>query len=488
MTVNLTDGFDHYYRASSERIEAAFRSGLIVLDTNVLLNVLRYSPSARDELLGVIEGIADRCLVPHQVAVEYNRNRVAVVVGRQKELTEAASEIDAIRVAARTLVNRLRDRRMLPAAEVRQLDDSVTQFLGALATAASEAADQYDLDPARLVGQVDIWTERLVQALEGRVAERPADDVLTHDQEEASRRRKMNIAPGFKDEAGGDYMWWAEVMRSPDLRGRPLVVVSDDTGKGDWLFREHGITVGPHAVLIEDARDAGATDLVLLPTSELLRLAETVGISQVSDSTIDESEKALTPADVPWTLAGYVELIHALEAEGYGMRVEVIRAAARNGGSLTRKAVYRIAGISEEDRSLRQFVTPVWRVTGYLQEAEVVPHGVSKALDADYHDGPGKASGYSVPEEFTEFEQVVLDAEEIVHKSATTDWSLKDQVQAQMRSSIKRRAQTVVSPDAASRVAELLLSRAESRQRASDLTAETEDQGTPPTSPEIADA
>lgn len=463
MGLDLTDGFSHYYRPEPERITEAFRTGLIVLDTNVLLNLLRYSPSARDELMGVIEAVADRCFIPHQIALEYNRNRVAVVVARQKELTEAATEIDAIRSSSRALLNRLRDRRILPTFEVQKLEASVGQYLDALDAASADAAEQYDLDPAQLVGRIDPWTARLNLVMEGRVGEAPDDEVLATDVAEADRRRTDRVAPGFKDEAGGDYLWWADVLRCPDLKGRALVVVSDDTAKGDWVFEQHGITVGPHEVLIEDARKAGASDLVLLTTRDLLRLAEDVGGSQVSEATIAESEKVLTTPHVEWTLLGYVELIQALESERYDMRAKVIRAAARDGGSLTREEVYRIAGISEEDRSLRQFATPVWRVTGYLQDGETVPQGVAKALDADYHEGPGKASGYSVPAEFVEFENLLVSLEDVVEREATTDWRDRDQVQAQMRSSIKRQAQAHASPEAASRIAEIIVRRAETQ-------------------------
>lgn len=460
MSRNLTDGFGHYYRAGPERIEAAFRTGLIVLDTNVLLHLLRYSPSARDELVGVIEAIAYRCFVPHQIALEYNRSRVSVVVGRQKELTGAADEIDSIRSASTELVKRLRKRRMLPLAEVQHLEESVAKFMGALDAASAEAAEQYDLDPTGLVGRLDPWTMRLTKALEGRVGDRPDDEVLSEDEKESSRRRRERLAPGFKDDAGGDYLWWAEVMRYPELKGRPLVIVSDDTGKDDWLFKEHGITVGPQSVLIDDAIGAGATDLALLPTSELLRLAETIGVSQVSESTIVESEQAQTPRRVDWTLVGYVELINMLERDSFVMRAKVVRAAARNGGSLSRHEVYRIAGISEEERSLRQFATPVQRLSGYLLETGAVPNGVGDPLRADY-DGPGKAIGYSVPAEFIEFETVVSEAEEIIVRESATDWSTRDQVQAQMRSAIRRRVHMYGPPEAVSRVVEILISRAE---------------------------
>ncbi|OIJ35445.1 hypothetical protein BK826_08120 [Rothia kristinae] len=471
MGLNLTDGFGHYYRPDPQRVRAAFRTGVIVLDTNVLLNVLRYSPSAREELLGVIESIADRCFVPHQIALEYNRNRVRVVEDRLQELELATTEINNIRSKVRAVVNNLRDRRTLPLSEVSKLEDSVAEFFKALEGTSTEASEQYDLDPDQMVDTVDAWTARLTVALGGRVADKPTEETLRKDQAEATRRREGKIAPGFKDQAGGDYLWWAEVLRFPDLKSKPLVVVSDDAAKGDWRFETRGFTVGPHAILLEDVYKAGATDLVLLTTRDLLQLVEDLGSSPVSESTIAESEKVLAVRNVHWTLGGYVDLIHALEIEGYDMRARVIRAAAANGGTLAREDVYDIAGISEADRSLRQFATPVQRLTRQLEGEGVVPEGVPDALKADY-DGPGKAVGYSVPNEFVEFEQVVSASAAIVEQEATTDWSVRDQVRAQMRSAIKRRAQAHGSPEDASHVAEVLLGRAEAQTKHAAPAAE----------------
>lgn len=437
MTVNLTDGFDQFYRPVPEREKQAFDDGLIVLDANVLLHVMRYSPTAREELLGVIEAVADRCFVPHQIALEYNRNRVRVVADRRNELDAAATEIDDIRSKVRRVVNNLRERRTLGQDEVRTLEGAVSDFFAALETASSNAADQYDLDADRLVGQVDEWTTRLERALTGKVAPPPEVDVHEKDVAEADRRREEGLAPGFKDKVGGDYLWWAEVMRCDRLPGRPLVVVSDDAAKGDWRYEVRGIPTGPHSILTDDVRHAGGTDLVLLTTRDLLRLAEGAGASRVSESTLAESEKVLAERHVPWTLAGYIALIRSLAGDGYTNRLAVIRSASEAGGHLDRSDVYEIIGASEDERSLRQFATPVQRLTAALIEEGVVSSGVEAALWAEY-DGPGKAIGYSTPSEFVPFERVLREAERTVTDLATTDWESREQVMAQVRSAIRR--------------------------------------------------
>ncbi|MGJ4844848.1 PIN-like domain-containing protein [Leifsonia sp. Le1] len=462
MGMNLTDGFDQFFRPDPERVKAAFSSGLIVLDTNVLLNIFRYSPSAREELLTVIESISSQCFVPHQVAAEFNAGRVGVVVDRRKELNEVSTAIDKVRTTTRTLLKRMRERRMVAAQETQQLEDSLTEFIERLRSAADDALKQYDLDPAKLVGNLDPWTIRLNDALRGKVAPRPSDDLLKADTAEAARRREQEIAPGFRDTEGGDYLWWAEVMRCPEIKSKPLLVVSDDFAKGDWWYEQHGISIGPQSALIDDVLKAGGSEIFLLTTHKLLELAEDVRAIQVSDATLAESQKALTSRAAEWTLAAYAELIYALEDEGYLMQAKVLRAAAANGGHLERDSVYEIAGLSEADRSLRQFATPVLRLTRILEDRGAVPQDLPEALTAVY-EGPGRAVAYSVPTAFVEYEQILLSAEEVIEQEATTDWSVRTQARAQMRSGIKRLVHVHGAADDAVRVAELLLTHAQLR-------------------------
>lgn len=403
MMTGLTDGFDHHYRPEKTRVLAAFETGLIVLDTNVLLNVLRYSPAAREELVGVFETISDRCFIPHQVALEYNRNRVGVVAARHKELLDAAAEIGSIRGKVQAVVNNLRNRRTLAAEDIGQLEESANTFFSTLENASNEAVNLYDLKPDDMVGTKDAWTECLATVLADRVAEKPADIELKKDHEEGERRKSEKLAPGFKDDEPGDYLWWAEVLRHPELKGRPLLVVSDDAAKGDWRFEERGHVIGPQPILIEDVRAAGGSDLILLTTRDLLRLVEGITPDRVSAGTIEESG-ALAERHAVWTYNTYIELLDTLDGEGYGDRVRAIETAAMNGGFVSRQGIYQVIGQDEEARSLRHFATPVQRVArGLVEEGLLSPHALT-ALWAEY-EGPGKTTGYSVPPEFIEFQQ-----------------------------------------------------------------------------------
>lgn len=417
MEANLLTGFDQYYRADRESQLAMFEASVIVFDTNVLLNVLRFSSSAREELIEAIASVANRTFIPHQVAIEYNRNRVDVVASRRSELDEVSNKNNEIRQSVSKLTNLLRRRRMVADSEVEKLDTAANEFFAVMEITSRDALDKYDLDPDSLVGVVDAWTKRLDTVLAGRVAAPPSAETRAEDLAEAERRKTERLAPGFKDEAMGDYLWWAETLRSERIVDRHLFVVSDDAAKGDWRYEQRGLTAGAHQILIDDALNAGARSLTLLTTSDFLTVLEGRGQAVVSESTIAESQQAQARSASPWLFRDYLALISGLERDGYSDRVDVIRTAGQNGGSILREAVYQLADMTEEDRSLRHFATPALRHAKRIEASGDEERTLLNPLSALY-EGPGKTIGYQVPPEFVEFEHLMVFLREAMLKQS----------------------------------------------------------------------
>lgn len=402
MPKNLTEGFPEHYRPSQKSIEAVFDTGVIVLDTNVLLNVLRYSPEARTELLDVLESIASRCFIPHQVALEFNRNRVTVVHDRQKELAELRETQAEIRASALGLIKRYNTRQILTPEDLSRLSSVTDKFLEELDEHQGNAESRYDIEPDEMVGHRDAFTSKLEDIFDSRVGDAPDTETLELDLLEAERRREERIAPGFKDNPNGDYLWWAEVLRHPDLKGKGILVISDDATKEDWRHKERGFWVGPLPQLQQDVSAAGGDELILLTTQEFLKFYNTREPNSVSDETLAESGSRLDIPPTEWNEIGFDKLLDYLRSDNYADRADVILTAARNGGFISREEIFDILDIEEGSRSLKQYVTPVWRMTTILQREGLVPAGAQDALWAEY-DGPGRTVGYSVPEEFTRF-------------------------------------------------------------------------------------
>ena len=59
-----------YLTLSAEEQQNLWNNCVFVFDTNVLLNLYRYTSTARDTLLNAFEFLQNRVWLPHQVAYE----------------------------------------------------------------------------------------------------------------------------------------------------------------------------------------------------------------------------------------------------------------------------------------------------------------------------------------------------------------------------------------------------------------------------------
>ena len=74
----MKDLFRGYYSPTNDELDRMWNEGLIVLDTNALLNLFRYTESTRAEFLTVLQAIAEQLWIPHQIALEFQRRRLDV--------------------------------------------------------------------------------------------------------------------------------------------------------------------------------------------------------------------------------------------------------------------------------------------------------------------------------------------------------------------------------------------------------------------------
>lgn len=92
----MRTSFFGYYPPTSGEYERLWKEATIVLDTNVLLNLYRLPTSARDEFLNVLDLLQDRLWIPHQVALEFQRNRLTVIAAERKSTEDALTSTQEI--------------------------------------------------------------------------------------------------------------------------------------------------------------------------------------------------------------------------------------------------------------------------------------------------------------------------------------------------------------------------------------------------------
>ncbi|QIQ03504.1 PIN-like domain-containing protein [Streptomyces liangshanensis] len=401
-----------------------FRTGMVVLDTNVLLNLYRSNERTRLDTLAVLTKLRDRLWVPHQVLTEIWRNREqrSVRHHHSTKAKDAAAVMDKVPRTAEDAVERwMRDVRL-------KKDEAVTQQIEAALEQLREAAaelrglieGQAKLDA--LVGTAETYTDPVLTELEtllsGRIGGPLPQDEYDKAVQEAQTRAEDEIPPGYEDfrtkspeQAAGDYVLWLQLMQEAQRRGGDVLLVTGDVKKDWWVPRDADIPARPRPELVVELRKQAGGRLYMLTPGELLKWAEDLleGLEVDEDSVSDldrlrgEGQDGDTSAPTGWGVMSLGRFVGELEAR-YPVHHKVVVEAAQNGGFVDRARVYELAGY-RPDRQLKGFTRPISTVTRNLEDKGVLTGEEPFLLRTIYGspDEPSWATGFRLADEVMAF-------------------------------------------------------------------------------------
>lgn len=256
---SMRDLFPEWHHPSEEEIRKLHATALIVPDTNVMLSVYKVGRKGADEIFKVFEAHAEQLWFPHQVILEYQRNRLTKIREQEQRFAAIYTAWDNLEKA--TL------------GQAREIDGgqehgSLTQQLTAKLTAAKsqlfnemETIKANHLHPAENPSREDEYRDRWSQLADGRIGSTPSGEVRSAREKEASDRAAKRIPPGYEDfkkkpedHAAGDYMIWCEIIDQAITLQRPVIFVTGDV-KEDWYDRSGGKTGGPRRELVREMMD-----------------------------------------------------------------------------------------------------------------------------------------------------------------------------------------------------------------------------------------
>ena len=90
--------FPGHYRPGEDAFKKLWEKGVFVPDSNVLLNLYRYPERARKDFLNVLNKVKERIWVPHQVILEFQRNRLGVITSTLRPVKELTDEIKSMEI------------------------------------------------------------------------------------------------------------------------------------------------------------------------------------------------------------------------------------------------------------------------------------------------------------------------------------------------------------------------------------------------------
>ncbi|WP_104044810.1 PIN-like domain-containing protein [Arthrobacter sp. ZGTC412] len=272
--------------------EHEFRRAIVVLDTNVMLDMYRFSRPTSQRFLDLLEHIEERLWLPHQVGLEFLRRRPLV---RDELPANHGARIDELK----KLVNKFES------AEKKSHvghDKAEAEFIAATKQYVKYLTDERD-DVRRWAtaqhGDEVLATFR--RYYDQRTGQRPSLEWVQQSTGEGEKRYKNKRPPGYEDAAKesnqyGDYFLWKQCIEKCQTEQRPLLFVTGDVKSDWWETGRDKKRLGPRVELVEELFDESGQHLFMLDTSQFFeRLRKTIEASITEDQ--DASDAAQTEID-----------------------------------------------------------------------------------------------------------------------------------------------------------------------------------------------
>ncbi|RDI20348.1 PIN-like domain-containing protein [Lentzea flaviverrucosa] len=263
----LRDGFAAYEMVQTSEYSELLDTGLIVFDTNALLNLYRYTPQARADFFSVMQAVRNQIWVPQQVAVEFWRNRESAIADFDRATTQATTAFWKAYENQITALNTWANRVSLSGAQKERLE---TVLKSAVENVAEKMQKLRDVDHAVVV---DITADPVLAELDillrGRVGSPLSAEAHAKALKEGQRRVAANIPPGYEDfkkpgdRQVGDYLVWEQILLRAKEISRDILIVTGDVKPDWWRTDEKKRPKGPRVELYEEA---------LLRTEKKLRM------------------------------------------------------------------------------------------------------------------------------------------------------------------------------------------------------------------------
>ncbi|MBC2158728.1 hypothetical protein HCB21_03025 [Listeria booriae] len=293
----MKNEFKEFYTSKIE-LSNPDKSTLIVLDTNVLLNIYRISKGTRKEFLDILEGLKDNLFIPYQIGLEYHLDRQSVISEFKTVKDDLFKELDA---RTKTFLNGMEhdinhvairstdytNKRKQVVKSIKKKVDSVLKSFK-----EKELNELFDLFDA----ETD-ESDRLSEILNGKVGPSYKHDEIEKIQKEGEKRYANEIPPGYADKKKkegkltcyneliiqkeyGDLISWFQIIdRAKDKAIKAVVFVTDDSTKGDWYYEQKGA----RAELKKELLVKSNSELIIMGSNSFIKQASSQQQSNLMD-------------------------------------------------------------------------------------------------------------------------------------------------------------------------------------------------------------
>jgi len=274
--------FPGYYRKTENDIKRIWEDGIIMFDTNVLLNLYRYSEATQTTILELIKRFSKQIYLPHQAALEYNRNRYEVIAEQEKAYNEFLDKISQIQKDLQS-TNK-------PPFLTSKVDKELNVVFEKVGNEVKESIQKY----CDYLKDDPIYN-RISDLFANRITEQFSDDELKEIFKEGEERYKSKIPPGFEDEKTkegvrkyGDLVLWKQIIKKAKELNKDIILVTDER-KLDWWWKiKDGRNMGPRQELVEEIKSQANVDFHMYSSERFLSYGQSFFNEKVNQQALEE--------------------------------------------------------------------------------------------------------------------------------------------------------------------------------------------------------
>jgi hypothetical protein len=285
----VREQFAVWYPRTAEEREQFVTNGLITVDTNVLLHLYRMTDKGRSEMLDLLSSLGDRLWIPHQVGLEFHRNRFNVIREQEQAEQNLRKAVDEAAERLNQAISGLRDHPVINRSALREASNDGFSRIRSYLNAAG-IGSYLSLETAL---RADDVLDSITSLFKGKVGEPYTADQMSSIEAAGRARFDKQIPPGYADTKKnpdrqlGDYILWRQVLDEAARRKLPVLFITNDQ-KEDWYRRIHGLTVGPRFELMAEMLAEAGVPFHAQTLALFIETAPPLLRSPLQDSTVAE--------------------------------------------------------------------------------------------------------------------------------------------------------------------------------------------------------
>lgn len=277
--MKIEELFVGWYDYDVDEYSSIINNSKISLDTNVLLNIYRYSKETSDKTLYLLNKIKDRLIFSYYVAFEFTKNRKKVESASVEEYKKYQSKIES---KYEEIINELKN------ISNNKLDKK-DKLIESIIKNKEKVLQNFDISIDK---KMEVFKsgleEEICQLFEGKIIDKYSDIEFESIKAEGIRRQKNQIPPGYKDEEkgeNGDYYIFKQLIDYSKNNDIDIIFVTDDV-KEDMFQTIRGIK-SPRPELLNEFNKETNHKLIIMTVQEFLN-NKIIFDENISEKVLDE--------------------------------------------------------------------------------------------------------------------------------------------------------------------------------------------------------